>query len=133
MNLIHDYNPKTHKTPIKWLNSGRMMHIKFGENESKIKQCNTTNYPEQSVVVKFHSDHCFEINFMGAAQETKWRVHFVPRRNVKIYRTPDNNGNLTDEFVAFEFKCLWKKTELMENMPYINYILKQVNGRHHNI
>jgi hypothetical protein len=121
MNNTPSYNPEINKIPIKWLNCRKSKAIKLGQNESIIKNCFTGDYPESSVVVKFHSDHCFEINFMGAAQETEWRGHFVPRRNVKIYRMSDN------KFGTFDFKCFWRKTELEDYYPYINYILNQVN------
>ena len=127
MNLIHEYNPKTHKTPIKWLNSMAIRHVKLGENETKIKQCSTDNYPEESIVVKYHSHECFEINFMGTPSKNTWGYEFTPRRNVKIWRLQDSSGKLLGDFGVFDFKCLFKKTELEEYYPYINYILKQLN------
>jgi hypothetical protein len=144
MNVILDYNPEQHKIPIKWFNTNKIKHIKFGKNEEVVKNCTTLNYPANSILIKFHTENNVEINFMGVPKfpnAVDWWSKQVPRKNVLVYksstRVPDNNGGytyvLSKEFNELLFKTGVKVNRdedsltLNEMMTYINYIIKQLS------
>jgi len=144
MNVILDYNPEQHKIPIKWFNTNKIKHIKFGKNEEVVKNCTTLNYPANSILIKFHTEKNVEINFMGVPKfpnAVDWWSKRVPRDNVLVYkssaRVPDNNGGytyvLSKEFNELLFKTGVKVNRdedsltLNEMMTYINYIIKQIS------
>jgi len=143
-NVIPNYNPEQHKIPIKWFNTNKIKHIKFGKNEEVVKNCTTLNYPANSILIKFHSENLVEVNFMGVPKfpnAVDWWSKRVPRDNVLVYksstRVPDNNGGYTfiksKEFNELQFKTGVKVNRhedsltLNEMMTYINYIIKQIS------
>jgi hypothetical protein len=141
-NVIPSYNPEQHQIPIKWFNTNKIKHIKFGKNEEIIKNCITSKYPQNSIVIKFHTEKLVEVNFMGVPKDQNgdWWSKRVPRHNVLVYksstRVPDTNGGYTfvhsKHFDELQFKTGVKVNRdedslpLNEMMTYINYIIKQL-------
>ena len=143
-NVIPNYNPEQHKIPIKWFNTNKIKHIKFGKNEEVVKNCTTLDYPANSILIKFHSEKLVEVNFMGVPKfpnAVDWWSKRVPRNNVLLYksstRVPDTNGGYTfvdsKHFDELQFKTGVKvnrdedSLSLNEMMTYINYIIKQLS------
>ena len=142
-NAIETYNPTQHKLKIKWFNTNKIKHIKMGVNEEVIKNCITSKYPQNSIVIKFHNENLVEVNFMGVPKDPNgdWWTKRVPRDNVLVYksstRVVDPNGGYSfvqsKEFNELLFKTGVKVNRhedsltLNEMMTYINYIIKQLD------
>lgn len=147
MNIIPDYNPDFHNTPIKWFNSKITKNIKLGKNESLIKNCNVGNYPVDSVVVKTSSENYVEINFMSKPinpQSTNWYDKMAQRKNLIVYKSSKRVADSTissgyrydssPKFNKIEFKSSIDCAEheefsLEKAMPYVNYIIKQLENQ----